>query len=64
MAPALAPELLVFMSAAGYGALVFQSSGFCSFSHINIFSCLGVPQVEWKMNYIKYTKLREYTKLF
>jgi len=23
-----------------------------------------VPQVEWKMNHIKYTKLRQYTKLF
>jgi len=39
-------------------------SGFCSFSHISIFIYLGVSQVERKMNYIKYTKLREYTKLF
>jgi len=50
------------------GALIFQASGFssvfCSFSHINIFNCLGVPQVEWKMNYNKYTKLKEYTTLF
>jgi len=41
-----------------------SSFGFCSFSQINIFICLRVPQVEWKMNDIKYTKLREYTKLF
>jgi len=50
------------------GSLIFQASGsssvFCSFSHINIFNCLGVHQVEWKMNYNKYTKLKEYTKLF
>ena len=26
------------------------SSSCCSFSHINIFNCLGVPQLEWKMN--------------
>jgi len=38
-------------------------SGFCSFSQINSFNCFRVPQVEWKMNYIKYTKLNEYTKL-
>jgi len=31
---------------------------------MNIFICFGVPQVEWIMNYIKYTKLREYIKLF
>jgi len=41
-----------------------SSSGFCLFSHINIFNCLGVPQVEWKMNDIKYRELSEYTKLF
>ena len=35
-----------------------SSSGFCSSSHINIFNWLGVPQVEWKMKYIKYTKRR------
>jgi len=45
------------------GALFFHGSGFCSFSHISSFNCLGVPQLEWKMNCIKYTKPREYTKL-
>jgi len=28
------------------------------------FHCFVVPHVEWKMNHIKYTKLREYTKSF
>jgi len=28
------------------------------------FNCLGVPQVEWKTNEIKYTKPGEYTKHF
>jgi len=54
--------------ASGSGALIFHGSdsisGFCSFLHINIFSCLGVPQVESKVNYIKCTKVREYTKPF
>jgi len=27
----------------GSGALFVHGSGFCSFSHINIFNCLGVP---------------------
>jgi len=31
--------------------------------HTLIF-CLRAPQVEWKMNQIKFTKLREYTKFF
>jgi len=43
----------------GFGSV--SSSVFYSFSQINIFNCLGVPQVDWKMNYIKYTKLREYS---
>jgi len=30
--------------------------------HTSIFSVVCVPQVEWKMNYIKYAKLREYAK--
>jgi len=30
---------------------------------INIFNCVDVPQAEWKIKNIKYTKLREYTKL-
>jgi len=67
MAPAPVPELLVFMSVAPDPApelSFFHGSGFCSFSRINIFSCLGVRRVARKMNYIKYTKLREYTKLF
>ena len=53
---------------SGSGALFFHgsgsNSGFCSFSQINIFYCLGVPQGNGKMKYIKYTKLREYTKNF
>jgi len=51
MAPA--PEILVFMSVAPTPELFFHgsSSSFCSFSHINIFNYLGVPQVEWKMHY-------------
>jgi len=57
MAEAPAPELSFFHGSD-------SSFGFCSFSQINIFDCLRVPQVEWKMNYIKYTKLNEYTKLF
>jgi len=57
MGEALAPELSFFHGSG-------SSFGFCSFSHINIFICLRVPQVEWKINYIKYTKLSEYTKLF
>jgi len=30
-----------------------SGSSFCSLSHINIFNCLCVPQIEWKMNYAK-----------
>jgi len=68
MAQAPAPQLLVFMNVASAPALFSQhgsgsSSGFCSFLHINIFNCLGAPQVEWRMKYIKSTKLKEYTKL-
>jgi len=51
-------------SVSSSGALFFHGSDFCSFSHINIFGCLGVPQVKWKMNYTKCTKLRKHTKLF
>jgi len=40
-----APEL--FFHGSG------STSGFCFFSHINIFNCLCVPQVEWKMKYKK-----------
>jgi len=40
-----------------------SGSGFCSFLYIHVFNCLGVPQVEWEMKYIKYTKLKEYRKL-
>jgi len=54
VAPDPAPELFVFMSVTPVPA--------SSFSHINIFNCLGAPQVEWKINYTKYTKLKEYTK--
>jgi len=61
MAPA--PELMVFMSVAPAPEFFFGSS-FCSFSQINIINCFGVPEVALKMNYIKYTKLREHTKLF
>jgi len=32
----------------------------CSFLHINIFNCVGAPQVDWKMKYIQYTKQKEY----
>jgi len=39
--PGVAPELSLFYC---------SGPSFCSFSHINIFSCLGVPQVEWKRN--------------
>jgi len=53
---------------SGYGALCFHESGssscVLSFAHINVFNCLGVPQVEWKMNYNKYTKVKQYTKIF
>jgi len=42
---------------SGSEALFFHgsgsSSGLCAFLHINIFNCLGVPQVEWKMKYMK-----------
>ena len=41
-----------------------SNSRFCSISHISIFNCFGVSRVEWKMNYIKYTKRKEYNKLF
>ena len=60
--------LWVCSGALGFHESLFHgsgsSSGFCSFSQINIFDCLGVPQVKWKMSDIKYTKLREYIKLF
>jgi len=39
----------LFFSQHGSGS----SSGFCSFLHINIFNSFGVPQVEWKMQYIR-----------
>jgi len=74
-APAL--ELLFYEHGCSSRALGFHECGsssravffnggssFCLFSQINIFNCLGVPQVESKMNQIKYTKLSEYTKLF
>jgi len=35
---------------SGSGALFLHGSGFCSFSHIKYFNCLGVAQVEWKMH--------------
>ena len=40
---------------SGSRALFFHgsSSGFFSFSHINIFNCLFVPQVEWKIKNMK-----------
>jgi len=66
---AQAPELFFYERDSGSGALGFHecgsgsgarffhgsgsSSGFCSFLHINIFNCLGVPQVEWEINSIK-----------
>jgi len=34
------------------------------FYYCDVFNCLGVPQVPWKINYIKYKKLKEYPKLF
>jgi len=53
---------------SGSGAVFFHdsgsSSGFDSFSHINTLNCLGVPQVEWKINEIKYSKPGENTKHF
>jgi len=68
MAPA--PELLAYMSVAPDPELSFSEhgfgsgSGFYSFWLIISFKCIGVPEVEWKMNYTKYIKLREYAKLF
>ena len=35
-----------------------SSSDFCLFLYINVFNCLCVPQVEWKMKYIKCAKLK------
>jgi len=46
-----APELLVFMTVApDSGALFFHgsSSGFCSFSHINIFNFLVCHKLNGK----------------
>jgi len=55
-APAPAPELHFHEHGSGSGIrssiLSYPGSGVCSFLHINIFNCLGVPQVEWKMKYI------------
>jgi len=55
-------------SGSSSGALGFHGSGssswVCSFSHINVFNCLGVLQVEWNMNYNKHRKVKEYAKLF
>jgi len=63
MASTPAPELLVYMNVAPAPKLtLFTAPVFCSFSHINIFNSLGVPQVEWKISYNKYTKLRECAK--
>jgi len=58
-APAPTPKLMVFMSVAPALELSFHSM-----SPDPFFNCLGVPQVELKIDYIKYTKLREYTKVF
>jgi len=61
---AAAPEVLVFMSVAPDPELSsLHGSSFCSFLHINIFNCVGVRRVEWIIKYVKFTKLREYTKL-
>jgi len=40
------------------------SSGFCSFSHINIFNCRGVPQVEWKMKLYQAHKTKNIPNFF
>jgi len=50
MASAVAPELLVLMSVAPELSF-FHGSGFCLFSYINTCNCLGLPQVEWTLNY-------------
>ena len=69
MAPAPAPDLLVIRSVAPapeislfIAWLRLQLRLLFVFTHV--FNPLGVPQLEWKMNSIKCTKLREYTKLF
>ena len=69
MAPALAPELLVFISVAPALELSFFRAWLqlelrlLFVLHMNISSCLGVPQFDWKMKYISYRKLNEYSKL-
>ena len=45
-------------------ALFFHGSSFCSFSQINIFNCLGVPQIEWKMNYNQVHKTKRTHQTF
>jgi len=60
MAPA--PELLFFMSVAP--AFFFFMTPAPAPASVRFYICAvftHVPQLEWNMNQIKYTKLREYT---
>jgi len=62
MAPAPDPELLVFMSVPPVPALsLSMPPAFVRFR--TYFQLSWFAQVEWKMNYNKYTNLKEYTKL-